>query len=174
MSMRVIIGGVFGFVYVMANATVLPPGVAQALRAIAVVAFFGLFVEMRRIHDLDRSPAHGRFGRADWTVVAVEIIALFVGALVVTGLFDAGDAVVAWVSVVVGVHFVALAAVWHQQFYDRLGVAIAICGSAGLGAAALGASAGVIGTISGVVPGFLLIGAAYRPIVRNRGSSFRP
>ncbi len=42
-SMRtpVIVGGVFGFVYVMANVTLLPSEAAQALRVIAIVGFVG-------------------------------------------------------------------------------------------------------------------------------------
>ena len=109
----------------------------------------------------------GRVGRGFWMVVVGEVIALLVGALVLTGPLNASDAVIVWVSVVVGVHFIALAAVWHQPFYDTLGVAITICGVAALVAAAAGASTAVIAVIGGVSPGFLLLGSAYRPILRR-------
>ncbi len=170
----VIIGGVFGFVYVMANATALPSPAAEALRAIAVVAFIGLFVAMRRSGQIGGRHATGRFGRRFWYVVVGEVAALFVGAVVLTGPLHVGDAVIAWVSVVVGVHFIALAAVWHQPFYDALGAAITACGLAGLAAVALGASAAAIAAIGGVAPGFVLLGAAYRPIVRTHAASRRP
>ncbi len=162
----VIMGGVFGFVYVMANATRLPSGAAQTLRVIAIVAFVGLFAMMRGSGRFDASRATGRFGRGYWCVVSGEVVALLAGAIVLTGPFNAGDCVIAWVSVVVGLHFIALAAVWHQPFYDALGAAIAACGVAGLAVGAFGASAAVIGAIGGVAPGFMLLGAAYRPLLR--------
>ena len=70
-SMRtpVIVGGVFGFVYVMANATLLPSEAAQALRVIAIVAFVGLLAMMRGSGRFDASRATGRFGRGYWYVV---------------------------------------------------------------------------------------------------------
>jgi hypothetical protein len=170
---RVIIGGVFGLVYVIANTATLASALAAALRAIAIVAFIGLFVAMRRISHWEASPVRRRFGRGFWIVVVGEVSALLLGALVLTGPLNAGDAVIAWVSVVVGVHFIALAAVCHQPFYDTLGVAITICGVAALVAAAAGASTAVISVIGGVTPGFLLLGSAYRPILRRRARSTR-
>jgi hypothetical protein len=174
MKARIIIGGIFGFIYVMSSAAALPSPAAQALRAIAIVAFVGLFLAIHRIGHPDESATKGRFGRGYWTVVAAEAIALLTGAFVLTGPLDAGDAVIAWVSVVVGVHFVALAAVGHQPFYNALGVAITICGVAALAAAALGASTTVIAGIGGVAPGFLLLSTAYRPTLRMPTRSARP
>ncbi len=107
-----------------------------------------------------------RFGRAYWCTVAGEVIAIVAGAVVLTGPLHAGDAVIAWISLVVGAHFFVLAAVWHQPFHDALGAAITTCGVAGLAAAVAGASAAVIATVAGLAPGFVLLGVSYRPIVR--------
>jgi len=42
---------------------------------------------------------------------------------------------VAWVSVVVGGHFVMLAGIWRLRLFRHLGTAIALCGIVGLTAA---------------------------------------
>jgi len=63
------------------------------------------------------------------------------------------------VSVVVGVHFVALAAIWRLRVFHLLGAAIALCGVAAVTAAAIGASSAVIDVVGGVLPGVLLLAA---------------
>jgi hypothetical protein len=63
------------------------------------------------------------------------------------------------VSVVVGVHFVMLAGIWRLRLFRRLGAAIALCGIAGLTAAAAGAAPAVIAVARGVLPGVLLLAA---------------
>jgi hypothetical protein len=70
-------------------------------------------------------------------------------------------AVVAWVSVVVGVHFLVLAAIWRLPLFRLLGGGIALCGAAGLAAAAGGAATAVVAGTGGVLPGFLLLTASY-------------
>ncbi len=68
-------------------------------------------------------------------------------------------AVVAWVSVVVGVHFLMLAAIWRLRLFRHPGAAIALCGVAELTAAGAGAPTAVIAVAGGVVPGVLLLAA---------------
>jgi hypothetical protein len=94
--------------------------------------------------------------------VAAEVAAIAAGSALLNGPLDRPRAVVAWVSVVVGMHFAALAAVWRVSLFRWLGAAIALCGLAGLAAAGLGASSAVIATVGGVLPGALLLAAGYR------------
>jgi hypothetical protein len=83
------------------------------------------------------------------------------GSAILGGPFDLPRTVVAWISVVVGVHFFALAAIWRMSFFRRLGAAIALCGIAGLVAARDGASNSVLATLGAVMPGALLLAAGY-------------
>ena len=128
------------------------------------MAFAGL-VALLALARGARSPAgpgaRGGFGRSYWLVVAGEAAAIPAGAALLNGPAGLPDAVVAWVSVVVGVHFVVLAAIWRLRLFRRLGVAITLCGIAGLAAAGAGASAAVIAVAGGVLPGLLLLAAGY-------------
>ena len=67
------------------------------------------------------------------------------------------DGVVAWISVVVGIHFVVLARVWTFRPLYLLGAAMGLCGAAGLVGAGAGASNAVVAGIGGVIPGTLLL-----------------
>jgi hypothetical protein len=69
--------------------------------------------------------------------------------------------VAAWVSVVVGVHFLILAAIWRSQLVGLLGAGISLCGATGLTSAAFGAAPAVIAATGGVLPGVLLLTAGY-------------
>jgi hypothetical protein len=126
-------------------------------------------------------------------VIAAEVAALAAGLAALNGPLDAPHAGVAWVSFVVGVHFVALGAVFREPFFHRLGGAIGACGLVGLALAAAGAGAGAgakavaVAVVSGIVPGGLLLafgwwgarqtahhpphapaGATRRPVLSNR------
>ena len=154
------IGTAFGLVYVLVNAGVLPAPWPLALRVVAVLAFVGVQLALQaaaRRPAPDQVYRGGGFTRAYWLVVAVEAVALFGGLEVLARVFDAPEAGVAWVSVVVGVHFVALAVVWREASLHVLGAALALCGTAGLVLAATGTGDVVIATVGGVVPGFVLL-----------------
>ena len=71
----------------------------------------------------------------------------------------------AWVSLVVGVHFIALAAHWQQPLHHHVGTLIAGAGSLGLIAAGLGAARPVIATLGGITPGVVLLLAAAAPLL---------
>ena len=66
-----------------------------------------------------------------------------------------------------------LAASWRLRLFRHLGAAIAVCGAAGLTAAAAGAPAAVIAVAGGVLPGVLLIAAAYRGVTRAAQTAHR-
>lgn len=154
------IGAVFGVIYVEVNAGALPPAISGVVRIVGVVLFAAvaaLLVVGRHGSLSAEGPRRQGFGRGYWVVVVVEVAAIVVGARVLSGPAGLPDGVVAWISVVVGVHFVALAAVWRLPFYRILGAAIALCGVAGLVAAGAGASNAVVAGTGGVIPGALLL-----------------
>jgi hypothetical protein len=159
-----LIGGIFGLIYVEANAGLLPEPWAAVLQVAAVVAFAGLVALLAR----DREPrsaarltARGGFGSSYWLVVAGEAAAILGGAALLNGPAALPGAVVAWVSVVVGVHFLVLAAIWQFPLFRYLGAGIALCGAAGMAAAAVGAAAAIVAGTGAVLPGFLLLTSGY-------------
>jgi hypothetical protein len=159
-----LIGGIFGLIYVEVNAGLLPEPWAAVLQIAAVVAFAGLAVLLARDRgrrSAARPAARGGFGGWYWLVVAGEAAAILAGAAILNGPAGLPRAVVAWVSVVVGVHFLVLAAIWRLPLFRHLGAAIALCGAAGLTAAAVGATPAVIAATGGVLPGILLLSASY-------------
>lgn len=156
-----LIAAAFGLIYVLVNAGPLSTGWTLTLRVLGAVAFvvvllavFGSGVPSRDRGGQERPV----FGRGYWFVVAAELVALFLGARVLSGPLDAPQAGVAWVSVVVGVHFFALAVVFGQRFFHRLGGVITACGVVGLVLAATRAGEPTIALVSGVLPGAVLLG----------------
>ena len=104
-----------------------------AVRIAGAVAFAGLLalLAVRRGSGAPATAAaRGGFGPRYWLVVAAEVAAIAAGSALLNGPLDRPRAVVAWVSVVVGVHFAALAAVWRVSLFRWLGAAIALAGVA--------------------------------------------
>jgi hypothetical protein len=167
-----LIGAVFGLVYLEANAGSLPAPAALALRLAGAAAFAGLVSLLIITRGADRPgtehPGAGGFGRGYWLIVAAEGAAIVGGSALLTGLLDLpGRGVVAWVSVVVGVHFVALGAIWRTRLFHVLGAAIATSGIAGLIAASEAASGTIVATFGAVVPGALLLAFAYWGVLNS-------
>lgn len=166
-----LIAAAFGLIYVLVNAGPLPAAWTLTLRVLAAVAFGAVLVAALRVGV----PARGRggqeqrvFGRGYWLVVAAEFIALYLGTRVLSGPLDAPEAGVAWVSLVVGVHFLALAVVFGQRFFHWLGGVIAACGVIGLVLAATGAVDATIALVGGVLPGAVLLGFGWWGVHRTQ------
>ena len=172
-----LIGGGFGLIYVEVNAGALATPAAAALRVTGGVAFAGLVALVAARRD-PGAPASGAaragFGRRYWLVVAAEVAAIAAGIALLNGPLDRPRAVVAWISVVVGVHFFALAALWQVSLLRWLGAAITVCGLAGLTAAGLGAASAMVATMGGVLPGALLMAAGYQGAIAALSRSGRP
>ncbi|MEO5833374.1 MAG: hypothetical protein ABIR83_08380 [Nakamurella sp.] len=159
-----LIAAVFGTVYVSVNSRSLPAGVAWTLTVVSAAACVGVLVSLfgpaSRAAAVQRVTAGSVFGRSFWAVVAVEVVALFGGNRVLAGPLGTPQAGVAWTSIVVGVHFVALAVVVHQPFFHVLGGVITACGVASLILAFSGSGQPAIDLVGGVLPGLTLLGFA--------------
>ncbi|MDM7855053.1 hypothetical protein [Cellulomonas alba] len=158
------IGAAFGLVYVEVNAAPLSAGPRVAVRVAGIAAFAAvawLLVRRRPRDTGDDGPGRPVFGRAYWLIVLAEVVALFVGVRVVAGPLGMPDAGVAWVSLVVGAHFLPLAALFRVRPFWWLGLGIAACGVAGLALAVGDASAAAIAVVGGLVPGVLLLASGW-------------
>ncbi|HEU4674672.1 MAG TPA: hypothetical protein VFS29_01700 [Motilibacteraceae bacterium] len=169
------IAAVFGLVYVAVNTGPLPAPVAWPLRALALLAFLAVAVAVARRRGRDDASGASAggvlgLGRAYWTVVLVEALALFGGVRVLSGPLGRPEAGVAWVSLVVGVHFFALAVVFGQPSFHLLGAAVTACGAVGMVLALSGAPVGLVDLVAGVLPGALLLAAAWWGAHREPGA----
>jgi hypothetical protein len=166
-----LIGAIFGLVYLEVNAGPLPAPGPALVRAGAAVAFAGLVTLLFATRQPQRpgserlgagDSAAGGFGRGFWLIVAAEGAAIVAGSAVLTGPLRLPQrGVIAWVSVVVGVHFVALGAIWGARLFHVLGSSIAASGIAGLVAASVAASGAIVATFGAILPGALLLAFAY-------------
>lgn len=160
------IGATFGLIYLLINAGALPLAASLPLRAVGAAAFLAVLAAICRpparstASHAPSFPGRG-FGRPFWLVVAAEAAALAAGLALLNGPLHAPHAGVAWVSTVVGAHFFALAVVFGQRFFHWLGAAIMACGVIGLVLAAGGAPVPLVATISGIVPGALLLASGW-------------
>ena len=155
----IVITTVFGFIYVMANALLLPATAATAIRAIGILAAIGLLASLPR-PDMPDQPGLG-FSRDYWLIVAAEVIVGLGGLAVLNGVFGIHDASIAWISVVVGVHFFGFYVIWRLPIMVWVGAAITVCGALGLIAAGLDRSAVLIAVVAGIVPGAVLLAGGY-------------
>jgi hypothetical protein len=146
-------------VFVEVNSGDLPDGWSFGLRAagavIAVILLVGLLWRRRSLDQAGQ--VVGRFDRRYWAVVAVEVVALVVGLVIIKQLFEADRLTVAWIAVVIGVHFFGLGAVWHDRSLYLVGTVLTMLGLAGFVIAAAGGSAAAIALVSGVGCGATLL-----------------
>ena len=157
------IGACFGLIFVLVNTGSLSAAFAALFRVLAVLAFIAVLLAVVLVGrrptraGVDR-PAAGGFTLGYWYVVVAEVGAIAAGLVVLNGPLHAPQAAVAWIALVVGSHFIALAVVWKLLFFRGLGVALMLCGVAGLVLAATGSTVSAIDLVGGVVPGAILLG----------------
>ncbi|MGH3392742.1 MAG: hypothetical protein ACRDOO_28070 [Actinomadura sp.] len=165
----IVIGAAFGLVYVEVNARAIPSPGGALVQALGAIAFVGLLVALHRTRVT--RPGGGmsrpRFGRGYLLVVVAEVAAIPAGSAVLNGPLDLPQAVLPWVSIVVGAHFLGLAKVWHEASLGRLGAGIAALGAVGVGLAAAGAAQVAIASTAGVGPGVLLLMGSWWAVARQ-------
>ncbi len=168
---RPLIGATFGLLYVLVNAGALGAA-ATVLRVIAVIAYAGLLVVALRAPaprlDGAQHAGTGGFTRGYWFIVAAEVIALFAGNALLAGPLERPQAVLPWVTTVVGVHFLALARVWHAASIGWLGGALALCGAFGLVLAWSTEATAWIAAVAGVLPGAILLAGSWWAVASGR------
>jgi len=131
--------------------------VAGLLVAALLVA--GLVLVVRRGSSVAPAPVSGFVDQRYWLIVALEAGALFGGLAVLNGVLHGKAVSVAWVTLIVGVHFFGLARIWRMPLYHWLGAAMAILSLAGFLIYALGGSAAMVGLVAGVGSGAVLYAA---------------
>lgn len=161
--------------FVLANAhDPLAKAVGIPLRVIAVVAFAAvLMLGMRGLRRPGSAPepapgpaAGGMFGGRYGIVVLVEFALIALGIFSIRRLDAPEEAIVAWIALIVGVHFVVLMAVWKERTIAVPGAVLTVLGAAGLVTAATSAVEWVP-LISGVLSGVVLLAGSLYTVIRG-------
>ncbi len=164
------IGAGFGLIFVLLNSgSPLAPAVSLTLRVVAILALAGVVALTVLISRSDVSTAvagpgresrdglpMNQFGTGYRIVVGAEIVLLFGGFQVLRLLDAPTETGVAWVALVVGVHFIAFLWVWKQHSILVPGVLLTGYGVAGLILANTSGSAWT-SFVSGVLSGLTLL-----------------
>ena len=165
----------FGTVFVLANSGGLPAPWPLVIRVIgllvAALLVVGLVLAVRSGSSVPPASASSFLDHRYWLIVALEAGALFGGLAVINGVLHGKAVSVAWVALVVGVHFFGLARIWHMPPYYWLGAAMALLSLAGFLIYALGGSAAIVGLVAGVGSGTALyaaVGVAVGDALRAR------
>ena len=161
----IFISGIFGLVYIVANAAYLPSTAALVVRTVGVLAAVGLLFATPR-PDLPDPPGTG-FSRDYWLIVAGEVIVGVGGLVILNSVLGIHDASIAWISLVVGVHFFGFYVIWGFPIMIWVGTAITLCGAAGLVAAGMDLSAAAIAVVAGLVPGVVLFAAGWYSVLHR-------
>lgn len=177
----VFIGAFFGTVFVVANAhDPLNPAIGIALRVLAVLTFAGLLtLALLAGRRGGPAPDDAEAPQADWFrgkfafVVGAEAVLLIGGNLALRAAGAPEQTAVAWIALIVGLHFVALMAVWKRRSIAVPGATLTALGATGLGMAATSAVAWVP-FVSGVLSGVALLGGCAYAITHTYRSTARP
>ncbi len=153
----------FGTVFVLVNSAGLPAAWPLVIRVVglfvAALLLVGLVLVIRTGSAGAQAPTSGYVDRRYWLIVALEAGALFGGLAVINGVLHLTAVAVAWVALVVGVHFFGLASIWRMSLYLWLGAAMTVLGLAGFLIHVFGGSAGMVGLVAGVGSGAALYAA---------------
>ncbi|GIE76724.1 hypothetical protein Aph02nite_26740 [Actinoplanes philippinensis] len=162
----------FGTVFVMVNSAGLPAPWPLVIRVTGAVVAAALLVALFRTARTGPAgpPAGGGFqDRRYWAIVAVEVVALFGGLYVINGVLHRSEIAIAWVAVVVGIHFFALAWAWRLPLFHWLGTGMTALGVLGFVVDALGATPATVALIAGVGSGLCLYGMVLAALLQARG-----
>ena len=149
-----IIGAIGGLVFILINAGPLPGGIAAAVRGLGVVAFIAVTLTVLRRGGAQRPmpDPDQRAVRIYWSMVILEVILIPLGFTFLTRMHHP-ELGVAWVALIVGVHFLPFAKAFGLPDFQPLAwtlIGLGLIG--GVFAVAVGAAAGafVAGVLSGV------------------------
>jgi hypothetical protein len=175
--MAALIGGTFGAAFVLADAhTALGDQAAAVFRILAAVGLVAVYVAAGRAsrHSRSRgdraSPPSGSanlFGRGHWLIVAGELVLLGIGLWGLRALGAPQQANVAWIVLIVGLHFFAfrIAGVWEHGVTVPATLLV-VFGLAGLGLAA-SSDPEWTSFVSGVLSGFTLLSGSIYALSRE-------
>lgn len=164
-----LVGAIAGLVFVLVNAGAVPA--STTWRVIAVVASAAViwFVVVRG-PEVDQEPPSRAALQTYGICVAVMVLAIPVGALILTRVLDRPNAVLVWVVFVVGAHFVPFARAFQLSIFYGLSASLVLVSVIGAVPTLVSDSAVAAGW-TGVAAGFvLLVFSALGPRLSRRSA----
>ena len=161
----------FGMVFVGVNSGSLNPGLRLTAIVLAAAAFLAVVVAfvrtLRNWNDVALGIAATRFNKTFGVVVAIEAVALFGGARIINEVEP--SAILGWIALVVGLHFIALAIWWMpgQIGFMSDGVALTLLGITGLVIGFIAHETDAVALLSGVGSRIVLVGTSLIAAVRT-------
>lgn len=150
-----VIGAVAGLVFVLVNAGAVPGSLLWRIAAVVVFVAIIWFVVLRGSEVDQLQPSRVALRTYGVSVVGM-LVAIPVGAAVISNVFDKPNAVLVWVVFVVGAHFLPFANAFQLPVFRWLAVCMVVV--AVIGAVFTLASNGVAAAAStGVAAGFVLL-----------------
>ena len=166
-----LIGVIFGLVFIEVNSGQLPHSWQAATRVVGALAAAVLIAALsraRRTEPPQTGPAQRTrpgFARGYWAVVAAEVVALLAGLAVITVVNGAHKLTVAWIALIVGIHFFGLGVAWKATVFHVIGAALTMLGVAGFLIFAADGPAWLVALVSGIASGLVLYAAAARWLI---------
>ena len=150
-----IVGATAGLVFVLVNASAVPAPILW--RTLAVVAFAAViwFVVLRGT-DLEQVPPSRAALRTYGFSVVAMVVALPMGARVLSDVLDRPSAVLVWVVLVVGVHFLPFANAFHLPVFRWLSASLLVVALVGA-VPTLATNSATAAGWTGVAAGFVLL-----------------
>ncbi|WP_340390163.1 hypothetical protein [Aeromicrobium sp.] len=149
------IGAIAGLAFVLINAGNVPAPLLWCLVASSGFIAILWFVVLRGPEVAQVSPSRSAV-RTYGISVAVMVVAIPLGASVITNALDRPNAVLAWVVFVVGVHFLPFAHEFHLPVFRWLSASLVVVSLVGA-VLALSSDGAVAAGWTGVAAGFTLL-----------------
>jgi hypothetical protein len=165
-----VIGAVAGLLFVIVNAGTVPAAVFWRITAAGVFAAIVWFVVLRG-PEVDRVPPSRSALRTYGISVATMLVAIPLGAAVISNVLDRPNAVLVWVVFVVGAHFLPFAQAFQLPIFRWLSlsmIAISLLGAVPTLASDSATAAGWTGVAAGFI---LLFFSAAGPRLTRRPST---
>ena len=167
-----VIGAIAGLAFVLINVGTVPAPLLWRLLAASGFVAIIFFVVLRGSEADQVSPSRSAV-RTYGISVAAMVLAIPLGATIITNVLDRPNAVLVWVVFVVGVHFLPLAHAFHLPVFRWLSASLVVVSVVGAVPTLTSDSATTAGR-TGVAAGFvLLLFAAVGPRL-TRGTTTPP
>jgi hypothetical protein len=150
-----IIGAIAGLAFVLINAGALPASFAWRIAAVVGFVAIAWFVVLRG-PKVDQVPPSRMALRVYAISVIAMVVAIPLGATIITNVFSRPNAVLTWVVFVVGAHFLPFARAFQLPVFRWLSASLVIVSVIGAVATLVSGSA-VAAAWTGVTAGFVLL-----------------
>lgn len=150
-----VIGAIAGLAFVFLNAGAVPaPLVWRTASAVAFVAI--IWIVVLRGPAVDQAPPSRKALRTYGVSVVAMVVAIPVGAAIITNVLGQPNAVLVWVVFVVGAHFLPFARAFELPVFGWLALSLIVVAALGAGLSLTFDPAAAAGW-TGVAAGFVLL-----------------